>query len=575
MSNEIALCVEYARVSTDNESQSESCNNQILLCDEYVAKYPNLKVVGRFIDDGISGATNNRPEFEAMIRRIEQGDIRYIIAKNEDRLCRSTEVDGYLQTVCREYEVKIHFIESNSVFDPNDGEHVTMHSFKAVMNQQYVFHQSRVGKMAHDQKCKAKRLNATDVRFGYYWDYENKCMAIKEDEAIWVRKMFEWYVFNGLGVNEIARRLADNGVYGERSGKLLSANTVSGRLADESYKGVFHINKKGSVLSVGMNAKKMRFNRPKEEWVAVEGPAIISEELFDLAQRIREERRHIYDKHDPLTPPQARFRGTHLFAGKVFCGDCGTQYHFRYADRKQTVGEYKDYFGKTKKSLVSECHNTKYNRILEVTLIEVCKYAINVFLKNHEDCIDSLADIIKEASIEMSSDNSQLKLYQKQLSKVEKELEKNLIAWRDAPDQSMKDDFYKMYLHNKANKENIEKQINEISNKQQSISDIENGIREIKQSLDEMKQIKVIDRSVVLNFIDKIIINADGRIDIILKFGTSYKAVYKPEVLFDYSSIPYISPGDAHFLNLKFIDSIKDMRRYILFARVGSCLNRT
>ena len=68
-------------------------------------------------------------------------------------------------------------------------------------------------------------------------------MAIKEEEAVWVRQMFEWYVFGGLGVTEIARKLAEQGVYGEYSGKILTANTVTSRLSDESYKGVFHINK--------------------------------------------------------------------------------------------------------------------------------------------------------------------------------------------------------------------------------------------------------------------------------------------------------------------------------------------
>lgn len=92
--------------------------------DEYVKNHPELNVVGKHVDDEISGATNTRPQFNAVIERILQVGIQYIIAKNEDRLCRSTEVDGYLQTVCREYGVKIIFLESNSVFNPFDGEQV-------------------------------------------------------------------------------------------------------------------------------------------------------------------------------------------------------------------------------------------------------------------------------------------------------------------------------------------------------------------------------------------------------------------------------------------------------------------
>lgn len=543
-------CVAYARVSTDNEGQAESCKNQMLLCDEYIKKHPKLILVGKYVDDGISGATNRRPEFSAMIERVMQGDIQYIIAKDESRLCRSTEVDGYLQTICRECGVKIIFIVSNNVFDPFNGEQVTMHGFHALINQHVVFGQSQKGRTAHKQKCEAKRLNATDVRYGYYWDKENKCMAVNEEEAAVVRKMFEWYVFGNLGVHEIARKLAEYGVYGARSGKMLTANTVSSRLADESYKGLFHINKKGSDLSVGMNAKKKRYSRPKEEWVAVDGPAIVSEELFDMAQRIRKERRHIYDKPDKKET-QARFKGTHLFAGKVFCGDCGTQFHFQYGDRKKTIGVYKDYFSKKKKELNAVCNNTKYNRIYEKTLIQICRASINTFLRNHEACIDNLVEIIREASIAASKDDEPLKICQKRLAKVEKELNKNLIAWRDAPEPSMKEAFFEMYQQNKKQKDELEKEIENLSKQRKNAEDLEKEILGVREHIEKIKKVDVIDRSVVENFIDRIIVCGNGNVIVILKFGTVYKNIITQEYILPLSF-------DGICSNLRFVSCRQD-----------------
>lgn len=517
-------CVAYARVSTENEGQAESCANQIALCQEYAERHPEYILDGKYVDDGISGATNKRPQFTAMIERIKQGDIRYIIAKNEDRLCRSTEIDGYLMKVCREYDVKIIFLESNKIFNPNDGQDLTVHGIMAVMGQQYVFHQSQVGKIAHEQKCKAKRLNATDVRYGYYWDKERKCMAVNEHEAEMVRKMFEWYVYNGLGVSEIAKKLAEHGVFGARSGKMLTANTVSARLEDEAYKGTFYINKKGSILNVGMDAKKKRFDRPKEEWVAVEGPAIVSEELFELAQRLREERRHVYDKTGKADT-QARFRGTHLFLGKVFCGDCKTQFHFRYADRAKTIGEYKDYFSKSRKTLDAVCHNKKYNRIYEQTLITLCRYAINIFLKEHEACINNLKAVIRDSGLSLFADDKLLKDCQMHLEKVERERQKNLVAWRDAPDESMKQAYLEMYKSNDEEKKELEKKISGLIERRKDAGNVERKIDEIHRHIEDMKQINEIDRSVVQKFIEKIIIEKNGIITIILKFGAAYSAI--------------------------------------------------
>ena len=569
--NEIYLCVEYARVSTANEGQKESCENQITLCNEYVKKHPELQVVGTYVDDALTGGNDIRPEYQKLLNRIQQGDIRYIIAKSTNRLCRSTEVDGQLQKICREYDVMIIFVDSNYIFNPFDGDAVTMHSIQMIFDQQYIYTQSKNGTIAHRQKCEKKILDATDVRYGYEWDKENKRIVVKESEAQYVRKMFDWYVFGGLGVTEIARKLAELGVYGQKSGKILTANTISSRLSDASYKGTFYINKKGSKLNIGVGAKKIRFDRPKEEWIAVPGPAIISEEIFDLAQRVREERCHIYDKPSKQSS-QARFRGTHLFSGKVFCGDCGTQFHFRYADRAKTIGEYKDYFSKKKTSLDAVCNNKKYNRIREETLIELCKYSINVFLKNHESCIDNIVDVIREAGKEAMNDNTQIKAYQRKLKKLDIELKKNLEAWRDATDSDMKEDFLQMYKANKAERNSIEQYLDEIKQQQSSLEDMEKELQVLKNKIEEMKQIKEFDKSVVDNFIERIIIAADGKVTIVLKFGTTFDAIMQNKLLFTYDGK---GDEDIPFLNLKFITDIDEFRNHILYYQSLRCSDRT
>lgn len=567
----VELAVEYARVSTKNEEQAESCDNQILLCEEYVKAHNNIVVVGQYIDDGISGKSDMRPQYLEMIDRIMVGDIRYILAKDCNRLCRSTEVSAYLNKICRKYKVKIIYTSSGSIYDPNDRNSRMVNGIKSVIDEDYVYQQSEAGIIAHHQKCKLKRLNATDVRYGYSWDYNNKCMVINEEQAQYVKKMFEWYVFGGLGVSEIARKLARLGVYGERSGKIITAATISNRLSDSSYKGKFYINKKGSDLEVGRDAKTRRFNRPKEEWVEVDGPAIISEELFELAQRVREERRQVYDKSEEKSL-QARFKGTHIFAGKVFCGDCGCQFQFRYADRAKTIGEYKDCFSKKKKTLDAVCCNKNHDRIREDTLIELCQYSINLFLKNHEECICNITKIICEASKEAMNDDTQIKAYQKRLQKVEVELQKNLMAWRDAPDPDMRADYLKLYQDNKAEIATLNQQLAELHQQKISYDDMERELQNIKNKIEAIKQIKEIDRVIVDNFIDRIIVNVDGRVIIVLKFGATFEAFMKNSVLRTYDDVKDIE--ELPFFNLKIVKNIEDFKEGILYFQSGRCFDR-
>jgi len=131
-------CVMFARVSTASEGQKDSCANRIELCEGYVSRNPELKVVGRYVDDAMSGGNDNRPEYQRMIARVQEGDIRYIIVKNTSRLCRPTEIDGQLQRLCREYDVQIIFAGDGHVFNPFDGDEVMMHSIQSIFDQQYM-----------------------------------------------------------------------------------------------------------------------------------------------------------------------------------------------------------------------------------------------------------------------------------------------------------------------------------------------------------------------------------------------------------------------------------------------------
>ena len=66
-----------------------------------------------------------------------------------------------------------------------------------------------------------------------------------------------------------------------------------------------------------------------------------------------------------------------------------------------------------------------------------------------------------------------------------------------------------------------------------------------------MKKVDVIDRSVVDNFIERIIVCGDGRIIVILKFGTVYENLVTPKVIIPFST-------DRACLNLKFYRGSQD-----------------
>ncbi|MCL2397507.1 MAG: recombinase family protein [Defluviitaleaceae bacterium] len=83
----------YIRLSKEDEKtkgvfgESESVSNQRNLLMSYINDN-DLTLAGEYVDDGVSGTTFDRPQFNAMIEDIERGHINMVITKDMSRLGR-------------------------------------------------------------------------------------------------------------------------------------------------------------------------------------------------------------------------------------------------------------------------------------------------------------------------------------------------------------------------------------------------------------------------------------------------------------------------------------------------------
>lgn len=560
---ETVTALNYARTSTDNDEQKDSCDNQVAMCQIYLKRYPNVKLAEKpYVDQGHSGKSDiGRNAFENMLERVKQGDIDLIIVKTKARLCRSKALATMLEEMMRDYKFSILTLSDGQIYDSTDRNSRLINGIKDILDEDYVWGQSEYGKMTHALRCERKMLSCSNVTFGYQWNKETKSIEINEEEAKIVKMVFEWYVYSDYGVNEISRKLAAMSVYGKNSKKPVTAATLMQWLTNESYIGVFHINKRGSSLDLGAGRETKRFTNPKEEWIAIEKPdlAIIDKELFDLARKIRAERRSTYDKPSKGAT-QARFRGFHLFAGKIFCGACGTQFVHVYADRAQTISAYKDYFSKKSKEVGEKCENNKYNKIHEVVLSNITKRAINLTLENTEQIFDNLYNIISEAFESSTDYSSKINALKNKIDKLEKERNSYFEGWRIAPDPEMREYFYKQITTIKESIAEVQKELSEYDTDVKDNIQIKEQLHEVKEQLTSLQHVEVLDRSIVDNFVDKIVINEEGGLYLTLKVGTKFTATVP-----DYKEVTAsIRKGEA----VRYIKSIKD------FFYFWSCVGR-
>lgn len=505
-STEVVRAVIYARVSTDNEGQKESCSNQVTLAKNYISDHPNISLVATYVDDGISGKNDfTRPQYNEMLQQLSEEGFDLIITKALSRLNRDELNSLMLNSLLIEHNATVLTLEDNQIHDFEDMNSGLLHSIKYAMDAQFVKQQSINGRKTQELRCEKKELSAKDCSYGYDWNRDDKAITINNNQAEIIRRIFEDYVYRSGTPSSIQKTLMFEGI-------ILSSHTISNIIMDERYIGKFYINKRTTKLGTG-RVKSKRIKLPREQWVLCERPdlQIIDTDLFEMAQRIHQTRITVYEKPDMRTI-QARYQGTHKYAGKIFCPICGKPYHFAYADRKKQIPIYK-----TRNH--SDCVNP-INRISEHDLDEITKKSLTQIINQQEEVCVSLEQILTEI-VEASQNNSvEINTLKKLRETKEKQLN-NLIEQLSLGGL------------NEAAKNRIRDKINQITDESdklsESIKDIETNklddsyvtvkIASIKAAISDLRNFTSIDRDRILNYIERIDLRPDGDIEMLLKSG--------------------------------------------------------
>ena len=326
--NENRITALYCRLSQDDgrEGESNSIVNQKALLNEYARKN-RFKNPRFFVDDGYSGTTFDRPAFREMEKMIENGEIGTVIVKDMSRLGRNyLQVGMYTDIVFPENDVR--FIAINDNVDSAVQTEFDMTPIRNFCNELYARDTAKKIKSTLKMKGESGKHLTTILPFGFIKDKDDKDKwLIDETAAIVIRKIFNLCA-NGFGPLQIAKRLRAEEVlvptayYAQRDGKLYERDpfnwdqkTVAGILERVEYLG-HTVNFK--TTSKNYKSKKRIQNPPEKQLIFKNThPAIISEELFETVQKIREGKRR----------PTATGKMS-LLSGKVICADCKSKLHY-------------------------------------------------------------------------------------------------------------------------------------------------------------------------------------------------------------------------------------------------------
>jgi len=324
----------YLRLSKEDEisGTSASIENQRDIINEFIDGKPlDFVLAETYIDDGISGATSERPAFKHLIEDVKSSFINCVMVKDTSRFARNVaDADYYVGTVFPQYGVRFIALGSpivDSFEDPESVDGMQFH-FENYFNEYFLKSTSKKVRKVLETKRRKGEFVAPFAPYGYRKDPENKHKLLVDDEAAEiVRKIFHLFVYENLSLRAIAIRLNNMAVptMGQHK-RLNGVNHHPGKLPRIPAWGYVAVKKiimdyrycghlvQGMQKRISYKVKKV-VDVPKEDWIIVKHTheAIIDEEIFQKAQTLAQR---------PSRVSKATNEKSN-YSGLLFCGKCG------------------------------------------------------------------------------------------------------------------------------------------------------------------------------------------------------------------------------------------------------------
>lgn len=267
----------YARVSTDHDLQATSIVNQVDYFKKYINSFSNWKLVGGYVDEGISGKeVYKRENFVKMISDSKNKRFDLILTKSVSRFARNTMDSIYYTNCLLDMGIGVIFLNDNINTFYSDSEFRL--TLMASIAQDELRKLSENVKFGLQQSIKRGIVLGNNNILGYF--KSNGKLVIIEEEAVIVRDIFNLFLKNRYSYSELARKM------NKKYNKKFDSSSIKRILTNYKYKG-YYCGRKSEVIDYKKN-KRRNFNL--DEWVVYRDynkvPPIVEEDVWDNVQVI-------------------------------------------------------------------------------------------------------------------------------------------------------------------------------------------------------------------------------------------------------------------------------------------------
>ena len=505
----------YCRLSRDDELQgdSNSIKNQKAILQKYAVDngFGNIQF---FVDDGYSGTTFDRPDWQRLSGMIDEGQIGTLIVKDMSRLGRDYLQVGMLtEMVFPNNDVR--FIAVNNGVDSVNGTENDMTPFINLFNEFYAKDTSRKIRAVFKAKGNAGKPLCTNPPYGYIKDPEDKNhWIIDETAAEVVREIFHLCV-QGYGVSKIANIITAKHIMNPTAhAKALGIGVSDNRSTADDYKWgnstISHMLTRQEYIGSTVNFKtyrksykqKKQLKNDPDNWQIFEGTheAIIDSETFAIVQRLREGRRRV--------TPMGEMP---ILSGMLFCADCGAKL---YQVRHRGWTHDKEHFVcATYRKVKGGCSSHQIrNVVVEELLLDGIRN-ITAFARDHEDEFVQMVTNKTRAEVNRSlrDDKRELEQAQVRAGKLDDIIQR---LYEDNLDGKISDErFAKMTTSYEDEQKTLESRIRELKAAIGTVTENTSNVDAFLKLVRKYTDIQELTAEIIREFVEKIYVYKVERID--------------------------------------------------------------
>ena len=513
----------YARVSTSSEEQLTSYEAQVKHYTEYIKSREtsdNWQFVDVYTDKGITGvSTKKREGFNRMIQDALAGKIDLIITKSVSRFARNTVDTLTAIRKLKEYGVEVYFEEQNIYTLDGKGE-VLLTIMSSIAQEE----SRNISENVTWGMRKRFADGKVTMPYGQFMGYrrgKDGTPEVVEAEAEIVRTIFRRFL-EGATPAMISRELNLAGIPCPSRKSLLSENeaeiakarkktsrwgtsTVENILANEKYKGDAILQKtyctdyllKTFVVNDGSVVPKY--------YAQNSHPAIVSPEVFDLAQQELAWRRSL----------NGRYSGRSCFASRVVCGDCGAFYGSKVwhstDEYRRTIWRCNNKYGGDAKCSTPHVTQEELEKVFvdvmqkviaeKDVIFAVCREVLDEVLDTSE--LDRIATRLQDQALGMAE-------------RVRKQVEENARVRRD------QEEYQREYEALVAEHEKLSQQIQDVEAQRKDKADRRRKIEVFLQMLEDQEECLNFAPYTFVAMVDKVVVRQDGKLNFCFRNGMNY-----------------------------------------------------